>query len=98
MAGLVCSPTAARARGVAAKHASLSRWRSPVRIRSGPPVPQYLCGVGTRPAMANVTEMSRVAILGLTLLLAVSATGCQAPGTISTGSDGLRTFATYPNV
>src|SRR4051795_2997012 len=25
-------------RGVAAQHASLSRWRSPVRIRSGPPV------------------------------------------------------------
>src|SRR4051795_4302977 len=24
-------------RGVAAQHASLSRWRSPVRIRSGPP-------------------------------------------------------------
>ena len=29
-------------RGVAAKHASLSRWRSPVRIRSGPPVPHAL--------------------------------------------------------
>ena len=28
-----------RARGVAAQHASLSRWRSPVRIRSGPPLP-----------------------------------------------------------
>ena len=26
-----------RTRGVAAQHASLSRWRSPVRIRSGPP-------------------------------------------------------------
>ena len=26
-------------RGVAAQHASLSRWRSPVRIRSGPPSP-----------------------------------------------------------
>ena len=42
--------------------------------------------------------MARVAILGLTLLLAVSITGCQQPGTISTGPDGLRTFATNPNV
>ena len=30
-------PSLLRARGVAAQHASLSRWRSPVRIRSGPP-------------------------------------------------------------
>ena len=28
-------------RGVAAQHASLSRWRSPVRIRSGPPSPHF---------------------------------------------------------
>ena len=28
-------------RGVAAQHASLSRWRSPVRIRSGPPQPLF---------------------------------------------------------
>ena len=32
-----------RTRGVAAQHASLSRWRSPVRIRSGPPsFPRFL--------------------------------------------------------
>ena len=30
-------PSPQRTRGVAAQHASLSRWRSPVRIRSGPP-------------------------------------------------------------
>jgi hypothetical protein len=42
--------------------------------------------------------MSRVAFLGLTLLLAVCATGCQQPGTIATGLDGLRTFATDPDV
>jgi hypothetical protein len=40
---LVSSSLAARTRGVAAKHASLSRWRSPVRIRSGPP--ELLVGV-----------------------------------------------------
>ena len=34
---LLSSAFAARTRGVAAQHASLSRWRSPVRIRSGPP-------------------------------------------------------------
>ena len=34
---LISSAFAARTRGVAAQHASLSRWRSPVRIRSGPP-------------------------------------------------------------
>ena len=34
---LVSSAFVARTRGVAAQHASLSRWRSPVRIRSGPP-------------------------------------------------------------
>ncbi len=32
-------PSLPRARGVVAQHASLSRWRSPVRIRSGPPSP-----------------------------------------------------------
>ena len=33
-----CYPSgSSRTRGVAAQHASLSRWRSPVRIRSGPP-------------------------------------------------------------
>ena len=32
------------------------------------------------------------------MLLAISVTGCQQPGTISTGPDGLRTFATNPNV
>ncbi len=42
--------------------------------------------------MAIVNGMARVAILGLTVLLAVSVTGCQQPGTISTGLDGLRTF------
>lgn len=42
--------------------------------------------------------MARAAILGLTLLLAVSVTSCQHPGTISTGPDGLRTFATDPDV
>jgi hypothetical protein len=47
---------------------------------------------------AIVKEMSRVAILGLMSLLALCATGCQQPGTISTGPDGLRTFATDPNV
>lgn len=35
---------------------------------------------------------------GLTVSLAISAAGCQAPGTITTGPDGLRTFATNPNV
>ncbi len=30
--------------------------------------------------------------------MAAGATGCQQPGTISTGPDGLRTFATDPNV
>ena len=37
-------------RGVAAQHASLSRWRSPVRIRSGPPVrrPSSFLRRGTR--------------------------------------------------
>lgn len=44
------------------------------------------------------TDMARTAVLGLTVLLAISATGCQQPGTISTGPDGLRTFATDPNV
>ncbi len=43
--------------------------------------------------------MARMAILGLTVLLAISATGCQQPGTIATGPDGLRTFSTSdPNV
>ncbi len=42
--------------------------------------------------------MARVAIFGLTLLLLISLAGCQQPGTISTGPDGLRTFATDPNV
>jgi hypothetical protein len=42
--------------------------------------------------------MTRTALRALTLLLAISATGCQLPGTISTGPDGLRTFATNPNV
>src|SRR6476469_6310868 len=35
---VLSSGLSARTRGVAAQHASLSRWRSPVRIRSGPPV------------------------------------------------------------
>ena len=35
--GTCYSSPSARARGVAAQHASLSRWRSPVRIRSSPP-------------------------------------------------------------
>ena len=34
---LLSSAGPQRTRGVAAQHASLSRWRSPVRIRSGPP-------------------------------------------------------------
>ena len=37
--GSLLSSVLPRTRGVAAKHASLSRWRSPVRIRSGPPNP-----------------------------------------------------------
>jgi hypothetical protein len=36
--GAILRLRAARTRGVAAQHASLSRWRSPVRIRSGPPL------------------------------------------------------------
>lgn len=42
--------------------------------------------------------MARTAIRALALLLAISLTGCQQPGTISTGPDGLRTFATKQNV
>ena len=38
-----------------------------------------------------------MALLGLTVLLAIGVAGCQQPGTISTGPDGLRTFATDPN-
>ncbi len=137
--GLVSSATAARTRGVAAKHASLSRWRSPVRIRSGPPVPTQVVGfgravrspggrrgtfrranptgrlplgppvlsvitlwdrlpIGTGPPAAKFKRMALTAVLGLTVLLAASLTGCQQPGTITTGQDGLRTFATNPNV
>jgi len=48
--------------------------------------------------MAIVERMRRLATLAVTVLLAISATGCQQPGTISTGPDGLRTFATNPNV
>ena len=36
-------------RGVAAQHASLSRWRSPVRIRSGPPSPAFPYAPSARP-------------------------------------------------
>jgi hypothetical protein len=43
--------------------------------------------------------MARMAVLGLTVLLAISATGCQQPGAIATGPDGLRTFGkSDPNV
>ena len=67
---------AARTRGVAAQHASLSRWRSPVRIRSGPPVPnddgrmrrssaQRRASGGDRPVMTrplpDTTTRSRLA-------------------------------------
>ena len=47
-----CYPASAlqRTRGVAAQHASLSRWRSPVRIRSGPPEPRIAHRIGPLPA------------------------------------------------
>src|SRR5687767_1437606 len=44
--------------------------------------------------MAIVKGMGRTASLGMTILLAASLTGCQQPGTITTGPDGLRTFVT----
>ena len=50
-AHLLPSAFAARTRGVAAQHASLSRWRSPVRIRSGPPGPR---SARTRPLGATM--------------------------------------------
>lgn len=40
-----------------------------------------------------------MATWGLTVLLAIGAAGCQQPGAISTGPDGLRTFTkSDPNV
>ena len=48
--------------------------------------------------MAIVKRMARTAALVLTIWLAACLTGCQPPGSIGTGADGLRTFATDPNV
>ena len=57
-------PSAARTRGVAAQHASLSRWRSPVRIRSGPPgllrpPPRVLVTARQRASGGDPTVMTR---------------------------------------
>ena len=43
-------------RGVAAQHASLSRWRSPVRIRSGPPRPHPSDAPFARPNGASLSS------------------------------------------
>ena len=45
-------------RGVAAQHASLSRWRSPVRIRSGPPSPLFPYAPSARPDGASSCPLS----------------------------------------
>ena len=49
-------------RGVAAQHASLSRWRSPVRIRSGPPSPHF--PTPRPPARTGRSSVRRAAHLG----------------------------------
>ena len=49
VASAIVRPRRNWTRGVAAQHASLSRWRSPVRIRSGPPSPAFPYAPSARP-------------------------------------------------
>ena len=49
VASAILRPRRNWTRGVAAQHASLSRWRSPVRIRSGPPSPAFPYAPSARP-------------------------------------------------
>ena len=50
-------------RGVAAQHASLSRWRSPVRIRSGPPSSAFPYAPSARPDGAFLCSAAHLGIL-----------------------------------
>ena len=49
VASAIVRPRRNWTRGVAAQHASLSRWRSPVRIRSGPPSTAFSYAPSARP-------------------------------------------------
>src|SRR5437899_12721604 len=50
-------------RGVAAQHASLSRWRSPVRIRSGPPSHAIPYAPSARPDGAFLCPAGRAGVV-----------------------------------
>ena len=75
------SSSSARTRGVAAQHASLSRWRSPVRIRSGPPVllPWRRRQAVTSPARRDRPTLASVAVV-LIVVAGLVVRLCRRPG------------------